>query len=74
MRIFKEHATKIINFDKKKMIPLTNKQQESYEKTKIRYICKKKVGTKNTNVNMLLMVEKGFRGRIQKMQKLIINT
>ena len=31
------------------MIPLANEQQESYEKTKIRYICKKKVGTKNTN-------------------------
>ena len=30
-----EHAMKIINFEKKKMIPLLNEQQESYEKTKI---------------------------------------
>ena len=29
-------------FEKKKKIPLTNKQQESYEKTKICRICKKK--------------------------------
>ena len=31
---------KVINFEKKKMIPLTNKQQESYEKTKMCNICK----------------------------------
>ena len=31
---------KMINFEKKKMIPLT-KQWEFYEKTKICYICKK---------------------------------
>ena len=30
---------KIINFEKKEMIPLTNEQQESYEKAKICYIC-----------------------------------
>ena len=37
----KQHRMKIINFEMKKMIPLTNKKQESYEKTKICYICKK---------------------------------
>ena len=31
----REHAMKIINFEKKKIIPLTKEQQESYEKTKI---------------------------------------
>ena len=36
-----EHTVKIINLNKKKMIPLTNKQQELHEKTKICYICKK---------------------------------
>ena len=30
----REHAMKLINFEKKKMIPLTNKQQESYGKAK----------------------------------------
>ena len=31
----REQAMKIINFEKKKMISLTNEQQESREKTKI---------------------------------------
>ena len=30
----REHTMKLINFEKKKMIPLTNKQQESYGRTK----------------------------------------
>ena len=38
---FREHAMKIINFEKRKMIPLTNEQQKLYEKTKICYIWKK---------------------------------
>ena len=44
----KERGMKIINFEKKKMIPLTNEQQESYEKT-ICYICKKKIVHKYIN-------------------------
>ena len=35
----REHAMKVINLKKKKMIPLTNEQHASYEKAKI---CKKK--------------------------------
>ena len=31
----------MINFEKRKMIALTEKQQESYKKTKICHICKK---------------------------------
>ena len=34
------YAVKIIDFEKKKMIPLINEQQESYEKEKICNICK----------------------------------
>ena len=34
-----ENSMKIINFEKKKIIPLTSKQQESYKKTKICFIC-----------------------------------
>ena len=41
----KEHAMKIINFKKKKM-KLTKEQQESYENTKICYICKEKFENK----------------------------
>ena len=32
---------KIFNFEKNNMIPLTNERKESYEETKIFYICKK---------------------------------
>ena len=44
-----EHAMKIINFEKKKMIPLSKEQQESYEKTKICNIWDKKFEHKYTN-------------------------
>ena len=38
----KELGTEIINFKKKEMIPLTNKEIKSYEKQKVCYICEKK--------------------------------
>ena len=38
----KDHATKIIDFKKKKtMIPLTKQEQDNYNKENICYICKK---------------------------------
>ena len=37
----KELGTEIINFEGKKMIPLTNKEIKSYEKQKVCHICKK---------------------------------
>ena len=37
----REHATKIINFEQKKMIPLTTKEEIYHNKQKICYICKK---------------------------------
>ena len=36
----RQHEMKIINFDKKEIKLLTNKQQESYENAKSCYICK----------------------------------
>ena len=39
----KEHATKIINYEKWKMIPLTYKEVESYKKQKVCYTCKKRI-------------------------------
>ena len=42
----REHARKIINFKKKKMELLTKEQQESYENSKIYYICKEKFENK----------------------------
>ena len=45
MKIFcrdlREHATKIINYEKKKIIPLTRKEEINYNKQKVCYICKK---------------------------------
>ena len=42
----REHATKIINYEKKKMIPLTTKEEIDYYKQKICYICKKEFDKK----------------------------
>ena len=36
-----EDATKIINYEKKDMIPLTKKEEENYNNQKVCYICKK---------------------------------
>ena len=38
----REHATKIINFEKKEMIPLTKEEKKMHDKQKVCYICKKK--------------------------------
>ena len=37
----REHATKIINYEKKDMIPLTKKEEENHNNQKVCYICKK---------------------------------
>ena len=37
----REHATKIINYEKKDMILLTKKEEENYNNQKVCYICKK---------------------------------
>ena len=37
----REHAMKIINYEKKRMVPLTTKEEICYDKQKICYICKK---------------------------------
>ena len=36
----KDHATKIIDFKKKTMIPLTKEQEDNYNKENTCYICK----------------------------------
>ena len=46
----REHATKIINYEKKKMIPLTTKEEIDYYKQKICYICKKEFDKQNYKV------------------------
>ena len=37
----KEHATKIINYEKKEIIPLTYEESKSYKKRNVFYIRKK---------------------------------
>ena len=56
----REHAMKIMNFEKKKMIPLTNEQQESYEKIIIYSICKKK-DKQNTLMIKIIVNYKNYR-------------
>ena len=41
----REHATKIINYEKKDMIPLTKKEEENHNNQKVCYICKKEFDT-----------------------------
>ena len=41
----RNEAMKIFNYEKKKMIPLTDEEKEFYEKEKVCYICKKEFST-----------------------------
>ena len=41
----RKHATKIINYEKKDMIPLTKKEEKNYNNQKVCYICKKEFDT-----------------------------
>ena len=45
----REHATKIINYEKKEMIPLTKKEEKKHNKQKVCYICKKGFNTDDSN-------------------------
>ena len=45
----REHAAKIINYEKKEMIPLTKKEEKKHNKQKVCYICKKGFSTDDSN-------------------------
>ena len=45
----REHATKIINYEKKEMIPLTKKEEKKHIKQEVCYICKKGFSTDDNN-------------------------
>ena len=45
----REHATKIINYEKKEMIPLTKKEEKKHNKQKVCYIYKKGFSTDDSN-------------------------
>ena len=45
----RDQAMKIINYEKKEIIPLTNEEKESYENQKVCYICEKEFCTDKNN-------------------------
>ena len=45
----REHATKIINYENKEMIPLTKKKEKKHSKQEVCYICKKGFSTDDNN-------------------------
>ena len=45
----REHATEIINYEKKEMIQLTKKEEKKYKKQEVCYICKKGFSTDDSN-------------------------
>ena len=47
----REHSTKIINYEKKKIIPLTTKEKIYHNKQSVCYICKKEFGNNDTARN-----------------------
>ena len=44
----REHSTKIINYEKKKMIPVTTKEEICHSRQKVCYICKKEFDNNDT--------------------------
>ena len=47
----REHAMKIIDYEKKEMIPLTDKENKSYGQQKVCYISKKEFSTDEYDKN-----------------------
>ena len=45
----REHVTKLINYEKKEMIPLTKKEEKKHNKQKVCHICKKRFSTDDNN-------------------------
>ena len=41
----RKHATKIINYEKREMIPLIYEENKSYKKQKVCYMCKREFKT-----------------------------
>ena len=45
----REHATKIINYEKKEIIPLTKKEEKNHNKQKVCHICRKEFNTDDSD-------------------------
>ena len=59
----KEHATRIINYEKKKIIPLTKEGKINYNDQKVCYICKKEFDTIDTTKSSSLEHKKNYKVR-----------
>ena len=59
----KEHATRIINLEKKKIIPLTKEEKINYNDQKVCYICKKEFDTIDTTKLSSLECKKNYKVR-----------
>ena len=54
----KNQAMKIINYEKKEIIPLTDEEIESYEKETVCYICEKEFSTDKSDKNTFKLYHK----------------
>ena len=63
----REHATKIINYEKKKMIPLTTEEKIYHNEQEICYICKKEFDEKNYKVRDHCHYTGKYRGTAHNM-------
>ena len=54
----RDHAMKLINYEEKEIIPLTDKENKSYEKQKVCYISKKEFGTDENDKNVFTLYHK----------------
>ena len=54
---FRDQVIKIINYEKKEMIPLTDEETEFYENQKVCHICKKEFSTdKNDKKSEIIVI------------------
>ena len=59
----REHATKIINCEKKDIIPLTKEEEENYNNQKVCYICNKEFNTSGTTESSSFECKKHYKVR-----------
>ena len=74
----RDHAMKIISHEEKEMIPLTDKENKSYEKKKNCYICKKEFSTDENDKNAFRLCHKArdychYTGKFRRAARSICN-
>ena len=79
----RDHEMKIINYEEKEMIPLTDKENKSYEKQNVCYIYKKEFSTDENDKNAFKLYHKvrdhchytgKFRGAVHSISNLRYKT